>query len=69
MLRGSPADQAGITAGDVITGFAGHTVTSDTALTDLLDQQHPGNTVPVTWVDQYGQQQGAKVTLAPGPVG
>jgi S1-C subfamily serine protease len=69
VLRGSPAAQAGIVPGDMITGFAGNTVSSDTALTDLLDQQYPGNTVPVSWVDQSGQQHGGNVTLAAGPVG
>lgn len=69
VLRGSPAGQAGITPGDVITGFAGTNVDSDTTLTDLLDQQYPGNTVPLTWLDRSGQQHGATVTLAPGPVG
>ena len=69
VLRGSPAQRAGIAPGDLITGFAGESVASDTALTDLLDQQHPGNDVPLTWVDPYGQQSSAVVTLAPGPVG
>jgi hypothetical protein len=39
------------------------------ALTDLLDQQHPGNGVPLTSVDPDGQQYRAVVILAPGPVG
>jgi S1-C subfamily serine protease len=69
VLRGSPADQAGIVPGDVITGFAGNTVTSDTALTDMLDQQYPGNTVAVTWIDQSGQQHSGAVALVAGPVG
>jgi len=69
VLRGSPAQRAGIAPGDLITGFGGESVASDTALTDLLDQQHPGNDVPLTWVDPYGQQSSAVVTLAPGPVG
>jgi S1-C subfamily serine protease len=69
VLRGSPAQRAGIVPGDLITGFAGESVASDTALTDLLDQQHPGNGVHLTWVDPDGQQYSAAVTLAPGPVG
>jgi hypothetical protein len=48
---------------------AGDSVASDTDLTDLLDQQHPGNRVPLTWVDTYEQQNSVLVTLAPGPVG
>ncbi|HME48502.1 S1C family serine protease [Mycobacterium sp.] len=69
VLRGSPADQASIAPGDVITGFAGNSITSDTALSDLLDQQHPGDNVEVMFFDRSGQQHSANVTLAPGPVG
>jgi S1-C subfamily serine protease len=69
VLRGSPAAQAGIVPGDVITGFDGNAVTSDTALTDLLDQHYPGDTVMVGWLDLYGQLHQAAVALVPGPVG
>ena len=69
VLRGSPAGQAGIVPGDVITGFDGNAVTSDTALTDLLDQRYPGDSVMVTWLDPYGQSQQAAVALVPGPIG
>lgn len=53
----------------MITGFDGNTVTSDTALTDLLDQHYPGDTVNGTWLDLYGQSHQAAVALVPGPVG
>ncbi|WP_324933448.1 S1C family serine protease [Mycobacterium sp.] len=69
VLPGSPAGQAGIVPGDVITGFDGNAVSSDTALTDLLDQHHPGAGVNVSWRDQSGQQHTADITLATGPVG
>ena len=68
MLQGSPADQASIVPGDVSTGFDGTAVTSDTALTDLLDQHYP-DTVMVTWLDLDGQTHQAAVALVPGPVG
>ena len=69
VLRGSPAEQVGLAPGDVITRFDGKTVNSDTTLTDLLDQHHPGNVVTVTWLNQIGQPNTAAVTLMPGPVG
>ena len=69
VLGGSPAEQVGLASGDVITGFAGKTVNSDTTLTDLLDQHYPGNVVSVTWLDHIGQPYNATVTLVPGPVG
>jgi S1-C subfamily serine protease len=62
-----PADQAGLTKGDVITGIDGKTVTSATALTSLLELYHPGDTVKLTWVTSSGQKQTATVTLATGP--
>ena len=68
-IEDTPAFAADILPGDLMTGFAGESVASATALTDLLDQQHPGNGVPLTWVDPDGQQYSAVVTLAPGPVG
>jgi membrane-associated protease RseP (regulator of RpoE activity) len=64
----SPAAQAGITAGDTITGLGGKSVTSTTSLSKAIDAYHPGNKVTVTWVDQNGNQQSATVTLVQGPV-
>jgi S1-C subfamily serine protease len=69
VLQGSPAGQAGIAPGDVITEFDGNGLSSDTALSDLLDQRSPGNSVNVMWLDRSGQQHDANVTLATGPVG
>jgi S1-C subfamily serine protease len=64
----SPAAQAGITAGDTITGLGGKSVTSTASLSKAIDAYHPGNKVTVTWVDQNGNQQSATVTLVQGPV-
>lgn len=69
VLPASPASEAGIVPGDVITGFDGNAVGSDTALTDLLDRHYPGDTVTVSWLDPYGQSHQAAVGLVPGPVG
>ena len=62
------ADDAGITAGDVITSFAGHTVDSPDTLSTLLNNQHPGDKVEVGWVDQNGQSHKATIELITGPV-
>jgi S1-C subfamily serine protease len=69
VLRGGPADQAGIAPGAAITSVDGNRVDNANTLTDLLDHRYPGDTVNLTWVDQSGQQRNAKVTLATGPVG
>jgi S1-C subfamily serine protease len=64
-----PAAQAGLSAGDVITSVDGQTVDSPTALTNLMDQHHPGDKVQVGWLDQAQQQHTATVQLVTGPVG
>jgi S1-C subfamily serine protease len=68
-LPGSPAAQAGIMPGDVITECDGNSITSDTTLSDLLDRHQPGDRVVVTWIDRLGQQHSATVALSAGPTG
>ncbi|MFI5730788.1 trypsin-like peptidase domain-containing protein [Kribbella sp. NPDC051587] len=62
------ADEAGITAGDVITSFDGKPVTDADTLSQLLDQHHPGDKVEVVWTDQQGQSHKATIELITGPV-
>ncbi|NUR97701.1 MAG: PDZ domain-containing protein [Kribbellaceae bacterium] len=62
------ADEAGIEPGDVITSFAGHAVTSPDTLSELLNNQHPGDKVEVGWTDQTGQSHKATIELITGPV-
>jgi S1-C subfamily serine protease len=69
VLSGSPAVQAGLAAGDVITAMDGKTIDSSTALSTVIDQHHPGDTVSITWVDQSQQQHTGNAKLATGPVG
>ncbi|MEV0288987.1 MULTISPECIES: trypsin-like peptidase domain-containing protein [unclassified Kribbella] len=68
VLANGKADEAGITAGDVITSFAGETVESPDTLSTLLNRHHPGDKVEVGWVDQNGQQHKATIELITGPV-
>jgi len=67
VVPGGPASKAGLTAGDVITSIAGHTVASSGDVLTALLTQTPGASVQVTWVDQFGAEQTATVTLANGP--
>ena len=66
-LPGSPAEQAGLGAGDVITSAAGQPVTSPTGLQTALEQHHPGDSVTISWTDQTGQTHSASVNLTTGP--
>jgi S1-C subfamily serine protease len=67
VVSGSPAADAGLTAGDVITAVDGTSVSSATALGDLIAVHHPGDSVKITWTDSSGSQRSASVTLAQGP--
>jgi S1-C subfamily serine protease len=59
-----PAAGAGFAPGDVITSINGQPVNSATALTNILDQHHPGESVMVGLGDRT-----ANVTLGDGPPG
>jgi serine protease Do len=64
---GSPAEGAGITGGDVITGIDATSIDSAGALRTALQGHKPGDAVTVRWTDQSGQQHSARVTLEAGP--
>jgi S1-C subfamily serine protease len=67
VVSGSPAAKAGLTAGDEITSIGGQQISSAEEIAHSLVKYHPGDTVSVSWVDQYGQSHTATVTLATGP--
>ena len=69
VLCGTPAAQAGLFAGDVITSVGGHAVTSPRSLTALLGRCRPGSQVALAWVAPGGSLHTAVVTLAAGPAG
>ncbi len=64
-----PVAGAGIGPGSVITSVNGAPVNSATALTNLLDQHHPGDTVTLGVQEGPGAPRNVPVTLAPGPPG
>jgi S1-C subfamily serine protease len=65
---GSPASQAGLANQDVITSLSGRSVTSSSALSDLLYVHHPGDSVNVGWVDPSGHHHSTTVRLITGPI-
>jgi S1-C subfamily serine protease len=69
VLCGTPAAQAGLFAGDVITSADGHAVTSPRSLTAILSRCRPGSQVALAWVAPGGSLHTAAVTLAAGPAG
>jgi S1-C subfamily serine protease len=69
VLCGTPAAQAGLFAGDVITSAGGHAVTSPRSLTAILGRFRPGSQIALAWVAPGGSLHTAVVTLAGGPAG
>jgi S1-C subfamily serine protease len=67
VVSGSPAAQAGLAAGDVITAVDGDAVTSASSLSDLIAAHHPGDSVTIEWTTSAGSAKSASVTLAQGP--
>jgi S1-C subfamily serine protease len=67
VMRGGPADQAGVAIGDVIMVLDGTSLDSATTLTDVLDRHYPGDVLDLTWIDRSGQHRSGKATLVPGP--
>jgi S1-C subfamily serine protease len=58
---GSPADQAGLVGGDIVTSFDGHLVTDDVQLRNLLRQTPIGKTVEVIYL-RDGQTKKTQIT-------
>jgi S1-C subfamily serine protease len=67
VLQGTPAANAGLSAGDVITSVDGRSVSSPSALQAAMERHHPGDRVTIGYTDQYDQNQSTNLTLANGP--
>ena len=67
IVSDTPADKAGLQAGDTITAVDDHAVDSGAALGTALEGHHGGDKVSVTWVDGNGNHHTSSVTLATGP--
>jgi S1-C subfamily serine protease len=64
---GTPAAEAGLAEGDVVTSLNGQSVTTGTQIQEILIGQHPGDKVSIAWTDPYGQSHTATLTLGTGP--
>ena len=63
----SPAAQAGMTGGAVITAINGQPVGSPDDLSHVLARFHPGDTISVAWVSPSGQRTTSSLHLTAGP--
>jgi S1-C subfamily serine protease len=68
VFPGTPAAQAGVTAGDTITALDGTPVHTSTALRRLVTTYSPGDRVSLSWTGPDGTSHTATVTLMEGPV-
>ena len=64
---GTPAAGVGLIAGDVIKSLGGHTVSNPQALTTLIQQYHPGDSLRIIWTDASGARHSGTLKLAVGP--
>jgi S1-C subfamily serine protease len=67
VVTSSPAQEAGLAQGDLITSVDGTTVTSPEGVTAALEQHHPGDKVAIGWTDTSGNSNNATVQLTSGP--
>ncbi|WP_257879708.1 S1C family serine protease [Kocuria flava] len=63
VVDGSPADEAGLRAGDVITEFNGHRIEDATSLTAAVRELPAGGTGTAVYL-RDGEQRTAEVTVA-----
>ena len=67
LAAGTPAASSGLVAGDVITAINGHTVTSATQLSAIVQKFTVGNSVKVSYTTLTGTSTSVNVNLVAGP--
>lgn len=67
VMRGGPAEAAGLAPGDLLTTIDGTSLDSARTLTLVLDRHYPGDVIGLTWIDPTGAQHNGKATLVAGP--
>jgi len=67
VTSGSPADRAGIEAGDTITAVDGRPVTTADSLGTLIKAHAAGEHINVSWTSTDGSHHSAGMTLVAGP--
>ncbi len=69
LISGSPAQEAGLGVGDLITSVDSEHVSSPTDLQHVLEGHHPGDKVVIGWASSNGGKHTATMTLTSGPAG
>ncbi|HET9648872.1 MAG TPA: trypsin-like peptidase domain-containing protein [Microlunatus sp.] len=68
VVAGSPAAEAGLSAGDLITAVGSSIVTSAEDVSAALAGHRAGDKITIIWTDTYGAGHRATLTLAASPV-
>lgn len=66
VVKDSPADKAGLRAGDILVSIGGEKITADRTLTAIIDTKKPGDTIEVV-LQRDGREQKLTVTLGERP--
>jgi len=67
VMPGSPAANAGVVAGDVLTEVDGQPATAPDQVSGLIKKHRSGEKINFSWIDGSGRRRTATVVLAPGP--
>jgi S1-C subfamily serine protease len=67
VMPNTPAAHAGLVAGDLITSFDGHSVSTPAQLSELEYSLTPGDTATITYVNRSGDQASLSFALTTGP--
>jgi S1-C subfamily serine protease len=67
VITSSPAQEGGLAEGDTIVSVNGQSVTTPSALTNLLELFHPGDKVTIGYTNASGNTGTASVQLSSGP--
>ena len=66
-MANTPAANAGLVAGDVITTFDGHAVSTAAQLSALEYSLKPGATATINYINSAGDQETLSFALTTGP--
>jgi len=66
-VAGTPANKAGLVAGDVITSIDGQSATTGSALQTILLTKKPGDTIHLDYLNLSGVAKSISVVLGTGP--
>jgi S1-C subfamily serine protease len=67
VIAGSPAANAGVVAGDVLTEVDGLAAAAPDAVANQIKKHRAGEKIDFSWTDESGRRRTATVILSPGP--